>query len=150
MFLRTYSNHSVNFDSILKKPVVCIVILVFLKNHTIHISLQRYSALIFTMDGENSNNTEKLPLNQPTLNPMVFHQGFQHITEQIFEKMDEKNLKNCREVAKSWQNCIDNQNILWIKMAKKNGGTKSFQLACKNGHFKMAKMVIQKATEIKN
>ena len=90
---------------------------------------------------------KKSPITQLTLNPMVFYQGFQHITEQIFEKMDEKSLKSCRAVAKSWQNCIDNQNILWKKIARKNGGTKSFQQACKNGHSKMAKMLIQKSTE---
>ena len=63
--------------------------------------------------------------------------------------MDDQSLKNCREVAKSWQNCIDNQNILWNKIAKKNDGTKLFQKACENGHFKMAKMLIQKATKLK-
>ena len=98
---------------------------------------------------EKSHNTEDLPLNQPILNPMVFHQGFQHITEQIFEKIDKNSLKNCREIVKSWQNCIDNQHILWKKIAKENGGTKSFQIACKIGHIKMAKMLIQKATEFK-
>ena len=86
-------------------------------------------------------------MNKQALNPIVFHQGFQHITEQIFEKVDDKSLKNCREVGKSWQNCIDNQNILWKKLTKKNGGTKTFQLACKNGHSKMARLLIQKATE---
>ena len=84
---------------------------------------------------------EELPLNQPTLNPMVFHQGFKHITEQIFEKMDNKSLKNCREVAKTMQNCIDNQNILWYKIAKEYEGDQTFQLACITGHFKMAKML---------
>ena len=28
-----------------------------------------------------------------SMNPMVFHQGFQHITEKIFEKMPVKSLK---------------------------------------------------------
>ena len=88
-------------------------------------------------------------MNQPTLNPMVFHQGFPHITEQIFEKMDNKSLKNCREVDKTFQKCIDNQNILWNKIAKKLGGNKTFQLACKNGHLKMAKMFIEKPKEFK-
>ena len=98
---------------------------------------------------ENSHNTEDLLLNPPILNPMVFHQGFQHISEQIFEKMDNKSLKNCREVAKSWQNCIDNRNILWNKIAKKNGSTKSFQLACQNGHHKLANVLIQNANKFK-
>ncbi len=78
------------------------------------------------------------------LNPMVFHLRFSHITEQIFENMDSKSLKNCREVSKSWQICIDNRNILWNKMVKKNSGNKAFQLACNKGHTKMAQMLIQK------
>ena len=93
---------------------------------------------------------EELAFNQPTLNPLVFHQVFPHITEQIFEKMNDKSLKNCREVAKSWQISIDNRNILWNKIAKKNDNkTKTFQLACENGHFKMANMLIKKAKEFK-
>ena len=87
-------------------------------------------------DSINSQNAEELQLNKQALNPLVFHQGFQHITEQIFENMDDQSLKNCREVANSWQNCIDNQNILWSKIAKKNGGTESFKKACKNGHLR--------------
>ena len=83
-----------------------------------------------------------------TLNPMVFHPRFPHITEEIFEKLVEKSLKNCREVAKLWQNCIDEWNILWNKIATKNGGNKTFQLACKNGHTKMAQMLIQKSLEL--
>ena len=47
------------------------------------------------------------------LNPMVFNARFLHITEKIFKKMDIKTLKNCRQVSKSWQEFIDNQNILW-------------------------------------
>ena len=71
--------------------------------------------------------------NKSTLNPMEFHLRFQHITEQIFEKLDKESLKNCREVSKSWQNFIDNRNILWIKLIKKEEGNKAFQLACIKG-----------------
>ena len=63
--------------------------------------------------------------------------------------MDDQSLRNCREVAKSWQDCIDNRNILWNKIANKNNGTASFYKACKNGHFKIAKMLIRKAKEFK-
>ena len=71
------------------------------------------------------------------LNPMVFHSRFQHITENIFRKMDIKSLKNCRQVSKSWQECIDNQKILW----KNEVGSKAFQVACENGHSKMAEIL---------
>ena len=105
--------------------------------------------MLYTMEEKDNNIVEELGLNLPTLNPMVFHQGFQHITEQIFEKIDEKSLENCREVAKSLQTFIDNQNILWKKIAKKKGGKSSFQSACRNGHSKMASLLIQKATNFK-
>ena len=39
---------------------------------------------------EKSNNMEETHIDQPTLNPMVFHQLFPHITEQIFKIMDDK------------------------------------------------------------
>ena len=83
------------------------------------------------------------------LNPMVFYSGFRHITEKIFGQLDKKSLKYCREVGKSWQNCIDNRNILWIKIVEgEEDVNKAFQLACKKSHTKMAKMLIQKSTEL--
>jgi len=60
---------------------------------------------------ERQNELDETPLNQAYLNPMIFHQRFIHITEHIFKKMDDKSLKNCREVAKVFQNFIDNQNF---------------------------------------
>ena len=83
-------------------------------------------------------------MKMPPLNPMVFYPRFQHITEQIFEKLDGNSLKNCRKVSKSWQECIDNRNILWNKIVEKEDGNKTFQLACKNGHSKMVEMLIKK------
>ena len=73
------------------------------------------------------------------LNPRVFLSRFQHITEKIFEKMDIKTLRNCRQVSTIWQEYIDNQNILW----KNKTGTKAFKLACSNGHTKLAGILIQ-------
>ena len=92
---------------------------------------------------------ENKKMNVPPLNPMVFYPRFQHITEQIFEKLDSKSLKNCRKVSKSWQECIDNQNILWNQIVEKEGGNKTFQLACKNGHSKMVEMLIKKPAKFK-
>ena len=82
------------------------------------------------------------------LNPMVFYARFSHISEKIFENLDIKSLKNCRVVSKSWQECIDNRDILWIKIAKKEDGNMAFQLACKKGHSKIAKVLIQKSAEL--
>ena len=92
-------------------------------------------------------NLEETPLNQPALNPMIFHQGFQHITEKILQKLDEKSLQNCRKVSKTLQNCIDHRNILWKKIAKRNGSTESFILACNKKQFKVAEMLIKKTSE---
>ena len=42
------------------------------------------------------------------LNPMVFNPRFSHLVQKIFNYMDIKSLKNCKEAAKPWQNHIDN------------------------------------------
>merc|ERR1712012_933439 len=61
--------------------------------------------------------------------------------------MDEECLKNSRLVSSSWQNCIDSQNILWKKLLKDKDAQEPFQRACKNGHIKMAKILIQRSAE---
>ena len=44
---------------------------------------------------------------------------FPHIGQQIFEELDNKNLTKCREVCKSWQTFIDNENITWNRILMK-------------------------------
>ena len=85
---------------------------------------------------ERSRLKELVLLQNESLNPMVFYEAFQHITESIFEKLDAKSLKDCRKVSKSWQNCIDEQNILWKKISNVIGGKNAFRLACKKDHSK--------------
>ena len=75
-------------------------------------------------------------------NPMVFLPRFQHITNQIFDKVDVKTLKNGRLVSKFWNEVIDNQPILW----KDYVGTRAFQLACNNNHSRMVEMLVQNST----
>ena len=70
-----------------------------------------------------------------SLNPMVFYERFQHISEKIIERLDIISLRNCREVSKSWQKCIDQQIISWtrhvdIPTIQGNGDT-YFHLAAK-------------------
>ena len=100
---------------------------------------------IFVIEGEKITDMEEW-----FLNPMVFYQGFQHITEQIFEKMEIKSLQSCREVTTTWQICIDDRNILWNKLVKRRNfdGNLEIQLACQFGHSKMAKILIQKSDEL--
>ena len=83
------------------------------------------------------------------VNPMVFYKGFQHISEYIFDILDIKSLQNCRRVSKSWQDCIDNQNILWIKIAEnqETNPNEIFQLSCKRGNTKLAQALIKKSIE---
>ena len=50
----------------------------------------------------------------PILNPLDFHPRFQHITENIFKRLDKRSLSNCREVGKTWKNTIDSKNLSWI------------------------------------
>ena len=42
-----------------------------------------------------------------------------HIGKQVFEELDNKNLTKCREVCKSWQEFIDNENIAWNRILMK-------------------------------
>ena len=83
------------------------------------------------------------------LNPMVFYPRFQHITEQIFEHLDKQSLKDCRVVSKSWQESIDNKNILWTEVFKKSDCNNAFQSSCKNGRTKIAKFLMKKSIEFK-
>ena len=78
------------------------------------------------------------------LNPMVFYPRFKHIVEKIFANLDSKSLSNCREIAKSWQECIDNKNLLWLAIVNKIGSNEAFQRACKTGHLKLFVMLFQK------
>ena len=75
-------------------------------------------------------------------NPMVFLSRYQHITQQVLDKVDIKTLKNGRLVSKSWQEVIDNQKILW----KNHVGTRAFQLACENNHSRMAEILVKNST----
>ena len=59
-----------------------------------------------------------------------------------------KSLQNCREVSKSWMECIDNQNILWKKVAKIEDG-KNILFLCRYGYFKIVEFLIKKTTEFK-
>ena len=41
---------------------------------------------------------------------------FLHIAEGVFEQLDNKSVKNCGEVAKVWQKCIDKKKLSWIQI----------------------------------
>ena len=87
-----------------------------------------------------SKNTNE---NSTTLDPMVFYARFPHISEKIFEKLNINSLKKCREVSKSWEESIDNKNIIWKRVVKNKDINKIFQSACNEDHVKLAKMLVE-------
>ena len=72
---------------------------------------------------------------------------FSHIAEQIFEHLDNKSLANCRGVAKTWQEFIDNRNLPWKRIMKietlHRWGNTNLHVAAKTGQTKMFKEIIQ-------
>ena len=78
----------------------------------------------------------------PLVNPMNFYPGFPHIAEQIFDNMDKRSLKTSRFLSKSWQEYIDDQNLLWKKIFEHEDSNKTFQIACFKGHSKKAEFLI--------
>ena len=75
------------------------------------------------------------------LSPLVFYPRFAHVTEQIFEQLDQKSLSNCKEVSKSWKEIIDHKNLPWIQIVNvpkivENGGT-YLHHAAKTGQSEM-------------
>ena len=67
----------------------------------------------------------------------VFIARMQHVAEQIFDQLDNESINNCREVAKSWKNCIDNKHqtlfrINNIPSILQNGNT-LLHIAAKTG-----------------
>ena len=91
--------------------------------------------------------TKKKKMKEQFINPMRFYLRFPHISEKIFQQSNKDSIKNSRKVCKSWQNCIDNKNILWRKIVKSNNCNEVFLSACKNGHFKMVEMLVDKNTQ---
>jgi len=72
---------------------------------------------------------------------------FPHIAKQIFEKLDNKSLTNCRVVSKSWQEFIDNRKLLWIRIVEiptRKGKSTYLKLAFKTGQINVLKTILEK------
>ena len=41
---------------------------------------------------------------------------YPHLPEQIFQKLDNESLFKSREIARSWQNIIDERNYPWLRI----------------------------------
>ena len=86
---------------------------------------------------------------------------FPHIAKQIFEKLDNKDLTNCRLVVKSWKNFIDEQYLPWTRIViqKYRGeqytwkyfgelGETPLHLAAKYGQFETFNMLCKDYEDI--
>lgn len=80
---------------------------------------------------------------------MIFHIRFQHITQQISEYFNRKNLQNVRKVSKSWQEFIDDRIIPWNEIFKNKDCNKVFQLSCQNGLKNIAVILVKKSLNLK-
>ena len=76
---------------------------------------------------------------QPLLNPMEFFPRFRHITEKVFEQLDNINIIKCREVSKYWQECIDSKRFSWVGIVSipKTPKNTFLHLAGQTGQTKM-------------
>ena len=105
-----------------------------------------------TREDSNDNLDGKNDKRVVPLNPMVFFARFSHITEQIFAHLDNKSLSNCREVKKSWQKFIDENNIVWIRIVNipsvpKNGNT-FLHIATRTGQIGITELILSEDCEV--
>ena len=68
-----------------------------------------------------------------------------HVSQQIFEQLDIKSLKDCREVTKSWQKSINRKNLTWLQNINipsilRKGNT-YLHIAAKTGHQEIFEIV---------
>ena len=99
-----------------------------------------------TFDRQNS-------IEMANLSPLVFYPRFAHVTEQIFEQLDQNSLSNCKEVSKSWKEIIDHKNLPWIQIVNvpkivQNGET-YLHHAAKTGQSEMFVKILEGET-VKN
>ena len=83
----------------------------------------------------------------------IFCSTIPHIADQIFQHLDIKSLGNCKRVSKSWKNCIDRRNLVWIQVVSipkilKNGDT-YLHIAAKTGQTEMFFSILEDQ-EMKN
>ena len=83
----------------------------------------------------------------------VFNSRIPHLAEQIFEQLDSKSIRNCREVAKSWQKHIDEKNLPWLRVinvpAVPQNGDTYLHVAAKYGQTEMFEILLENE-EVKN
>ena len=70
-----------------------------------------------------------------------------HIADQTFEQLNTNALKNCREVAKSPQKCINAKNLSWIRICNiptiLHYGETYLHLAAKSGQLNIIRKILE-------
>ena len=86
------------------------------------------------------------------LNPLDFHPRFQHITENIFKRLDKRSLANCREVGKTWKNVIDSKNLSWILIIEVPSIQKYkntyLHIAAKTGQLEVLEKIMERGVDL--
>ena len=71
---------------------------------------------------------------------------FPHLPEMLFQKLDNKSLFKCREVARSWQSIIDRRNYPWLRIVNiptiLKGRNTYLHLAAGSGQINIFKTVL--------
>ena len=67
---------------------------------------------------------------------------FPHLSEQIFQKLNNKNLNKCRKIGRVWQRYIDFENLPWHRILAENplkNGQTALHIAAKTGQIEKFK-----------
>ena len=77
-------------------------------------------------------------------------QRFPNISRQIFKNLDNESLVLCREVCKTWKNCIDREKFYWIRIIIKYlqySEEKSLRILFRNNNLDIVKNLAKKTIE---
>ena len=90
---------------------------------------------------------EKYEKEISTINPLIFHQRMPHIFDLILKQLDNKSLKNCKEVSKPWNVNFDKKKLCWIRIVSipkilQNGNT-YLHISASTGQSKMSEKLLE-------
>ena len=77
-------------------------------------------------------------------------QRFPNISRQIFKNLDNESLVLCREVCKTWKNCIDREKFYWIRILMKYlqySKEKPLRILFCNNNLEIVKNLAEKTIE---
>ena len=91
------------------------------------------------------------PQNPQTITMELVSLRFPHITDQIFEILNNRSLTKCRKVHKTWLRFIDDANYPWSRILKKHPmemGQTPFHIAAKTGQLRMWELFLNEKDKI--